>query len=601
MRRGIALVSTLLLATVLLVMVLGMVTLARHQSFRAVDHANRLAALYVAESGLAAALDQLSQSSGWIDGFQSEPTVSGRGVFSVTFNTTGANFQATDSVNNLDGTGAVDGPRGFLSVPAHSALIVVVGRAGGSERIVEAIVSRGLSVSTPGPLASNDLIRLEGSLEVSGIESLESLNPVEAGIHSNRASGPGATIEWNPLLPTDRARVTGKVSSVDPSGSAIDFGGDPSLYSTAGFELGVDRRAMPNLDIPATVAAQRSATVPTLTPGTTTLPPGKYYLSGLSYQGDLVLQDGAELYVEGDFDVNGAVRGEGSIYVTGSTRLRGDTAVNGQQKMALLSHGDVSLEGFNGTAYLKSLPGAAPMLSDVNGILDRIVYHLDNPTDLSTGPYTATKAYTSLFGNGQILDNLKHHLGNTSAMAMDPVAAAPWKYAADMDFNRIGTMVTLLESQPDSETKAFLVEKLAGYREFANNENGRTLAQKQANVQAFLDSGQLLPYAMEEFTDLWGAGQLPPGYDIDKAHALIRSHIAAVSYDKLGNSYFQGLVYSNGSISANNQISVVGALVCNGQLTLGNGTSVTYVEDFFSGTNPLVMAGGTSLRTWVAR
>ncbi|MCE7874998.1 hypothetical protein DYH09_32180 [bacterium CPR1] len=154
---------------------------------------------------------------------------------------------------------------------------------------------------------------------------------------------------------------------------------------------------------------------------------------------------------------------------------------------------------------------------------------------------------------------------------------------------------------PDSEAKAFLTEKLIGYREFANNVNGRTLLQKQANVQAFVDTGLLLPYALEEVTDLWGAGNLPAGYDMDKAHALIRNHIAAVSYDKLGNSYFQGLVYSNGNITASNQISVVGAMVCNGQLTLGNGTSVVYVEDFFGGANPLVVAGGTSLRTWVPR
>ncbi len=599
MRRGIALVSTLLLASVLLVMVMGMVTLARHQSFRAVDHANRLAALYVAESGLAATLDQLSQSSSWVDGFQSEPTVGGRGIFTVTFNTTGSNFQPTDSVNNLDSDVAVDGPRG--PVPPRSALVVVVGRAGGNERIVEAVVARGMTVSTPGPLASNDTIRLQGSLEVSGIESLESRNAVEAGIHSNRASGPGATIQWQPLLAGDRANVSGKVSSVDPAGSAIDFGSNPALYNTAGFEPGADRRAMPNLDIPATVAQNRTASGVTLTAGTTTLGAGKHYISGLSYTGDLVLQNGAELYVEGDFDVNGAVRGEGSIYVSGSTRLRGDTAINGQQKMALLSEGDVSLEGYNGTAYLESIPGAAPILGDINGILDRIVYHLDNPTDVSTGPYLATKVYASLFGNGQILDNLKHHLGNTSAMAMAPVEALPWKYDSNMEFNRIGTLVTLLESQPDSEAKAFLTEKLVGYREFANNENGRTLLQKQANVQAFVDTGLLLPYAMEEVTDLWGAGQLPVGFDMNKAHALIRNHIAAVSYDKLGNSYFQGLVYSNGNITASNQISVVGAMVCNGQLTLGNGTSVVFVEDFFSGTSPLVVAGGTSLRTWVPR
>lgn len=596
-RRGIALISTLILCIVLLVMVLGMITLARQQSFLAVQHVNNLAALYVAESGLAQVANELSQDAGWTLGYTDEPTVGKRGTYTVRFNTTGLNIQPEESINNLAGDAAVDGPRGAASVPPHTAYIVVLARAWAGQRRLEAVLSRGVLMAEMAPLVSTGKIDLKGSLSVDGVRSLTDTETVEAGIHSNRSGGPGASIAWAPLGATDRAVVSGKVSTVAAGAGTIDFGPDPSRYTTAGFDPGADLRQMPGINIPATVSANSGATVPTLTPGLTTLPAGKYYLgSGCSLNGDLVLEEGAELYVEGDLDVNGAIRGQGSVFVNGESHLRGDISINASNRLALLSQGDVTMQGFDGMAYLNGMPGAPPILADVNGIVDQMVYHLDNPTDLTTGPYTPTKVFTSLLGNGEVLDNLKHHLGC-------PTAPAPqWSYAQGMPFNRLQDLENLLAAQPQTETRDFLLRKIDRYREFCSNPAGRRPDPVAlASLQQMLDTGEPVQYGIEEFTDLYGFSVLPPSFDVNKALGIVRNQMSSISYDKLGSSYFQGLVFSRGNINTSNQVTIVGALLAQGDLNLTNGTSLTYVEDFFSGDDPITIGGSLVVRSWIDR
>lgn len=83
--------------------------------------------------------------------------------------------------------------------------------------------------------------------------------------------------------------------------------------------------------------------------------------------------------------------------------------------------------------------------------------------------------------------------------------------------------------------------------------------------------------------------------------------VRQINYDRLGSSYFQGLIYTNGGFYADNQVTVLGAVVVNddgsqspftaasgdtvnpGDLILKGGSNITYVKDFFFGPN----AGGT--------
>ena len=87
-----------------------------------------------------------------------------------------------------------------------------------------------------------------------------------------------------------------------------------------------------------------------------------------------------------------------------------------------------------------------------------------------------------------------------------------------------------------------------------------------------------------------------------------------MSYDQIGRASFQGMVYTNGAFYADNEVSVTGAVVVDGQLAVGNltvgtetyapgdlvakgGTRLTYVEDFIKVTSGASMS--TKMLTWM--
>ena len=94
-----------------------------------------------------------------------------------------------------------------------------------------------------------------------------------------------------------------------------------------------------------------------------------------------------------------------------------------------------------------------------------------------------------------------------------------------------------------------------------------------------------------------------------------------IDYDKVGSSYFQGLVYTNGFVHARNEVNIIGALmadgdtslptaIINGQTTrpgdliLEDGVKVTFVEEFFDGQGSgisIASSGTLGVETWLGR
>ncbi len=90
-------------------------------------------------------------------------------------------------------------------------------------------------------------------------------------------------------------------------------------------------------------------------------------------------------------------------------------------------------------------------------------------------------------------------------------------------------------------------------------------------------------------------------------------------YDRMGESYFKGLVYSNGAIYAGHEVTIVGALYTEddksqgpvvldgvplqpGDVHLGKGTRLTYVKAMFEdGIPSLGAAGALGVVTWISR
>ncbi|MCE7870242.1 hypothetical protein DYH09_07670 [bacterium CPR1] len=109
---------------------------------------------------------------------------------------------------------------------------------------------------------------------------------------------------------------------------------------------------------------------------------------------------------------------------------------------------------------------------------------------------------------------------------------------------------------------------------------------------------------------------------IDGGYDLVMPELVSltnqIDYDKLGTSYFQGMIYTNGYLYAAHEVNVLGAVLTQGDsslpsatingktvkpgdIYLANGTRVTYVESLF--TNPIGSAAGptVAVETWIGR
>ncbi len=137
-----------------------------------------VAALYVAEAGVAYAKAELSRDSAWGPQSLTQTMPNGRGSYTISFAT--ASPGPNDSVNNLTGPGVVDGPRGPGTVPPFTADLVVLAELNGRTRRLEVILSNGGGgpPDVDVPLLASRGIRLNGNVVVKGIESLADPQPV---------------------------------------------------------------------------------------------------------------------------------------------------------------------------------------------------------------------------------------------------------------------------------------------------------------------------------------------------------------------------------------------------------------------------------------
>jgi hypothetical protein len=162
--------------------------------------------------------------------------------------------------------------------------------------------------------------------------------------------------------------------------------------------------------------------------------------------GDLELAGGAEVYVSGKLTVNGAIRGDGSVYVRDETRLQGDAFVNSNNHLALLSGGDVHLTGFNGTEYIRDLGSeASDRVDNVNFTIDEMVKMID------------TAPPSSVMGNMGPLDLMKHQI---SANPTDDT------YHQSMTNNQLGELIAIVQAEPQSATRDFVLSRMEEYYDF---------------------------------------------------------------------------------------------------------------------------------------
>jgi hypothetical protein len=531
-RTGSAL-ATVLLASLALFTLLKVLIIVSHSSgYRSRTYQDRVLAGYALEAGVADAIWQLNKSSGWVAGFDHERMPSAEGWYSVQFVPAGSTPRPLQSVNNMLGTTPADGPRGPATVPPGTADIVVRAGNGAIERRCLVHLTGKASQSFSTGLLSSNRILMSGDVDVSGITDLESGQAVNADLHSNKAGSAHDVIQWDG---SGACNIQGTVSATSNASAAIRMTG---ANVAGGTRVAVAAKPAPSVDIPGLIAANSGQAALAIPPvGSVSVPAGTYYVDGdLTLDGDMLL-DGAEIYVSGNVRVNGSLGGSGKIYAKGSTRLQGDTQISGAQGLALYSQGSVELTGFDGTEYLEAVersdPAVATLLPELRTLLQegQAILQSVTPEDLKEGA--------------------PRH--NEFCDALGKLGGA---YGGK---NVAGQLAAALEAQPPGRTRDFMVGKM------------RDLEKLGADVDP---NGDPVPH--------WQAGDHQHTGIMDRAmhsgdEALLQELMAVMGqYDvnKLGSTYFQGTIYTNGYIYAGQDVTLIGAVVAN-----DNGTQAPAVVD----------------------
>ncbi len=588
--QGIALITVLLFASVLAMMVLGLFQTLRGELFLSQAHRDEASAMYVAEAGLIDAMAELSNNPGWIDGFDHKPFPGVNGTYTITFNTGTGPFNEDDSINNDDGTHN-ENYRSATAVPAGCCSLVVIGKVGRSVRKVEALVRvSGGTYRTPAPIVSSGRVVMRGDVSVNGITSQSDPTPVDGDIHSNLNTADDDLVFWDNQGGLATANITGEVSSSGSSSQAVNLNGYTPL---GGISNNAAQQSVPNVNILGQISSHSSAPNPTIPgSGTATLSGGPdYYYSPpggtLTFQGDLVL-NGVNLYVDGDLVVNGSITGDGSVYVVGSPSFQGDARISTAtpDKVALFSHGDVDLIGFDGTAYMNSITGDAQFTAAWTQFQS------------SLNDFQTALAGSPTLGQDSFIDRAR------AEIAITPGAGA-YNTNGGMG-NTTGEMVNRLLLQPQSSNRDFMIDKMNSIRDvFISHGNGSAA---EINALNNLANDILVAGAFDAVID-------HNRYDLLN---LVRSYSNQIELDRLGASYFQGLVFTHGSLNAVNEVTVVGAVVAYddgsqvprtvgsdtlnpGDLFLNNDVRVTYVEDFFTDNGNGITGPGGGLLLWMGR
>ncbi len=578
---GIALTTVLLFVPILLIMVIALFLAVRGSLFTSQVEYCRTQALFLAEAGVADVMSMLDADPAWTAGVANKSLPGLPGTYSVTFNTNPAGpFTQNDSVNNSDGAHP-NSYRGNSSVPPGGILLVVSAQVSGHERQLEVILEQGGGLANlEAPLVTTGKIKLFGNVSVDGVTSLTDSTPVAGDIHSNQGGGSPGLITWTPS--GGAATITGKVSTVGTNSSAIDLA---TCVPAGGTQVGAASQAIPPVDIVGQISAKSGATQPSVpASGPMTLASGDYYLpAGATLNGDLQLAD-ANLYVAGDLHVNGSIGGKGSVYVQGETHFKGDSSVTAANpdQTALFSNGSVFLTGFDGTQYLNALAASNPAIQTT---LDGIKTSM---ADLSAKMSSPTPGD---FGSGNLLEQMRGELG---------AGATP---RAGHQANQLATMVGLLNAEPPSPSRDFLLQRF-------NYLNDVVFYNFGSGELAALDSDQVVAGVYDEIFD----------GDIITATPYLPKLVAFVDnidYNRIGSSQFQGLVYTHGFVYSDNEVTVRGALVARsngsqssqvvgsqtlnpGDVYLGDGSRLTYVKDFFS-SSATSGTGGWTTSLWMGR
>ncbi len=233
------------------------------------------------------------------------------------------------------------------NVPGHAVFLSAVGVCKGSTRRIDTVV---YVPKFPWALAASGSIRSTGDIFLASVR---------------KGGDPNVDADLLPASLATNSAIGDK--AVEFAGTNITIKGD--LQSHSGAKLGNalilgEKRlnaatiTLPSLNI-ADYDTKNKNGVSNLADIQTSAPvKGFAHRSGDLLCADSLVLDGAVLYVDGNLNVSGGIKGTGAVIVKGKTTVAGTSSFVGDNKLALLSEGDVAITGtsdnpshFNGLLY----------------------------------------------------------------------------------------------------------------------------------------------------------------------------------------------------------------------------------------------------------
>ncbi len=666
-RSGFALITALLIVVVVFLMVGTMVSRLRMGAVFGRESTDDIKALYAAEAGVQRVLAEWSADDGktWAQDLVKIPL---KQTASSSYT---VRFANTASVNNFNGLAATSGPLGAGTVPAGMAYVVVDGESNGRIHRVEVMVSRGSFFSEPVALASDSNINLANDVSILGLKSFSERVVSDAEVFTtsdltNRQNGGQPTVNYSG---SGTLKIRGNLST-----NSGDVNSVANAYRAPGVVTGqiqsTSSKKMPvQVDIQSKIDTVRNSNPLTVSlgTGTTVLAPQgtkkDYYQSGpLSYNGDLEL-NGANLYVEGDLNVNGAIRGKGSVFVKGTTTLKGDSQIQASddQGLALFSKGDVSLTGFDGSAYLKNhltSLGVDPLSTAQDGGTPvQYVDHLDTLTQLTDRMQDCMvhQGISSQPTAGDPTNVLNVGVGTNKRFGsvLSPFSYSEFdSYYANLVVSNIGTSefqvnatpltfqpghskagqqapslhvsvghsdvihkLTATVANPANSQEQFLFDRLNKLYEWNPAPNSLRVKglfgakvgghQTEATLRKIMSSGTADEF-IDTINDLYRDpnsiyGTAPAYFNANRSALMARTLNAMEqnSFDKLGTSFFEGVIYTDGSFTAGNDLRILGSLLAKGNVNLQNGVTIVQIPELIRRTGQSL--GTVVVQQWIRR
>lgn len=267
------------------------------------------------------------------------------------------------SVNNTNG-GTPNGYAG-RSIPSRMIHAFVTGHCRGQYRTIEVLLEQ---PPYPFAVASSGRIRSSGPLIAQGTSSTEKFlandlsrpGNVASNSTSRDGTNPAVYIGADPNRPDLQTLITGFVQS-----SGMVMIKQPAVVK-GGIRPTTDAVKLPDIDVtrfdntkPDPDTGLKPEGVVEISPktfGAQTLDVTYHCSHDLTYTGNLTL-DNAFLYVKGDLNIQGGVKGTGAIVVDGNVTVEGDTSLEADNRVALVVSGDATLKGngnfFQGLVYSK--------------------------------------------------------------------------------------------------------------------------------------------------------------------------------------------------------------------------------------------------------